>query len=217
VELLNFIADFGSLVVSSKQEVLSLLLQHIYLSAAAIILAALIAIPGGILISRVKILGGPLIAIAGVLYNIPSLALFGFLVPFFGIGSVTALIALCIYAILPLLRNTYIGLTEVDPAIVEAAKGMGVNDWQLLIRVQLPLALPVIMTAFRQVVVMTIGVTAIAAFVGAGGLGILVFRGRGMMDTPMIVYSTLLIALLAVIADRSFGLVERKIREKMGV
>lgn len=214
---MNFIADFGSLVVSSKQEVLSLLLQHIYLSAAAIILAALIAIPGGILISRVKILGGPLIAIAGVLYNIPSLALFGFLVPFFGIGSVTALIALCIYAILPLLRNTYIGLTEVDPAIVEAAKGMGVNDWQLLIRVQLPLALPVIMTAFRQVVVMTIGVTAIAAFVGAGGLGILVFRGRGMMDTPMIVYSTLLIALLAVIADRSFGLVERKIREKMGV
>lgn len=214
---MNFIVDFASLVVSSKQEVLSLLLQHIYLSATAITLAALIAIPGGILISRVKILGGPLIAIAGVLYNIPSLALFGFLVPFLGIGSVTALIALCVYAILPLLRNTYIGLTEVDPAIVEAAKGMGVNNWQLLFRVQLPLALPVIMTAFRQVVVMTIGVTAIAAFVGAGGLGILVFRGRGMMDTPMIVYSTLLIALLAVIADQSFGFLERKIREKMGV
>lgn len=214
---MEFISDFGSLVVSSKQEVLSLLIQHIYLSAAAIILAALIAIPGGILISRVEILGGPLIAIAGVLYNIPSLALFGLLVPFFGIGSVTALIALCVYAILPLLRNTYIGLTEVDSAIVEAAKGMGVNNWQLLWRVQLPLALPVIMTAVRQVVVMTIGVTAIAAFVGAGGLGILVFRGRAMMDTPMIVYSTLLIALLAVMSDRSLGFLEQKIRGKMGV
>jgi len=215
--MLEFISNFGSLVVSSKQEVLSLLIQHIYLSAAAILLAALIAIPGGILISRVEILGGPLIAIAGVLYNIPSLALFGLLVPFFGIGSVTALIALCVYAILPLLRNTYIGLTEVDPAIVEAAKGMGVNNWQLLWRVQLPLALPVIMTALRQVVVMTIGVTAIAAFVGAGGLGILVFRGRAMMDTPMIVYSTLLIAILAVMSDRSLGFLEQKIREKMGV
>ena len=215
--MLEFISNFGSLVVSSKQEVLSLLIQHIYLSAAAIILAALIAIPGGILISRVEILGGPLIAIAGVLYNIPSLALFGLLVPFFGIGSVTALIALCVYAILPLLRNTYIGLTEVDPAIVEAAKGMGVNNRQLLWRVQLPLALPVIMTALRQVVVMTIGVTAIAAFVGAGGLGILVFRGRAMMDTPMIVYSTLLIAILAVMSDRSLGFLEQKIREKMGV
>lgn len=214
---MDFISGFGTLLVSSRQEVQLLLIQHIYLSATAIALAAIIAIPGGILISRVKILGGPLIAIAGVLYIIPSLALFGFLVPIFGIGSVTALIALCIYAILPLLRNTYIGLTEVDPAIVEAARGMGVNNWQLLWRVQLPLALPVIMTALRQVVVMTIGVTAIAAFVGAGGLGILVFRGRGMMDTPMIIYSTLLIALLAVIADRSFGFAERKIRDKMGV
>lgn len=214
---LEFISNFGSLVVNTKQEVVSLLIQHIYLSAVAVTLAALLAIPGGILISRVKFLGGPLIGLAGILYNIPSLALFGFLVPFFGIGTVTALIALCLYSLLPLLRNTYIGLTEVDPAIIEAAQGMGVNNWQLLWRVQLPLALPIIMTALRQVVVMTIGVTAIAAFVGAGGLGILVFRGRGMMDSPMIVYSTLLIALLAVLADRSFGFVERKIREKMGV
>lgn len=214
---MDFLSDFGFLVVNSKQEVMSLLIQHIYLSAVAITLAALLAIPGGILISRVKFLGGPLIGIAGILYNIPSLALFGFLVPFFGIGTVTALIALCLYSLLPLLRNTYIGLTEVDPAIIEAAQGMGANNRQLLWRVQLPLALPVIMTALRQVVVMTIGVTAIAAFVGAGGLGILVFRGRGMMDSPMILYSTLLIALLAVLADRSFGFVERKIREKMGV
>jgi len=214
---MEFISNFGSLVVNSKLEVVSLLIQHIYLSAVAVTLAALLAIPGGILISRVKFLGGPLIGLAGILYNIPSLALFGFLVPFFGIGTVTALIALCLYSLLPLLRNTYIGLTEVDPAIIEAAQGMGVNSWQLLWRVQLPLALPIIMTALRQVVVMTIGVTAIAAFVGAGGLGILVFRGRGMMDSPMIVYSTLLIALLAVLADRSFGFVERKIREKMGV
>lgn len=209
--------DLLSLIVTSRQQVVPLLWQHIYLSAVAVVLATIIAVPCGILISRVKLLGGPLIGLAGILYNIPSLALFGFLVHFFGIGSAPAMIALSIYALLPILRNTYIGLTEIDPAMTEAARGMGVNEWQLLWRVELPLAFPVIMAAIRQVVVMTIGITAIAAFVGAGGLGILVFQGRAMMDNAMIIYSTLLIAILAVIADQVFGLLERKIKQKVGV
>lgn len=213
---MGFIHDLTTLVVGSRQEVLSLLWQHIYLSAVAVFFAALIAVPFGILISKIKYLGGPIISLAGILYNIPSLALLGFLVHFFGIGTAPAMIALCIYALLPILRNTFIGLTEIDPAIVEAARGMGVDDWQLLWRVELPLAFPVIMAAIRQVVVMTIGITAIAAFVGAGGLGILVFRGRGMMDNAMIIYSTFLIAILAIIADQSFGLLEKKIRQKVG-
>lgn len=214
---MGLIHDLTTLVVTSRQEVISLLWQHIYLSAVAVFFAALIAVPCGILISKVKVLGGPIISLAGILYNIPSLALFGFLVHFFGIGSGPAMIALCIYALLPILRNTYLGLTEIDPATTEAARGMGAGEWQLLWRVELPLAFPVIMAAIRQVVVMTIGITAIAAFVGAGGLGILVFRGRAMMDNAMIIYSTFLIALLAIIADQSFGVLERKIKQKVGV
>lgn len=214
---MGLIHDLTTLVVTSRQEVISLLWQHIYLSAVAVFFAALIAVPCGILISKVKVLGGPIISLAGILYNIPSLALFGFLVHFFGIGSGPAMIALCIYALLPILRNTYLGLTEIDPATTEAARGMGAGEWQLLWRVELPLAFPVIMATIRQVVVMTIGITAIAAFVGAGGLGILVFRGRAMMDNAMIIYSTFLIALLAIIADQSFGVLERKIKQKVGV
>lgn len=208
--------EIGALIISSKQEVLTLLVQHIYVSVTAVLLAALVAIPCGILISRVRILGGPLIGLAGTLYTIPSLALFGFLVPFLGIGSAPATVALFIYALLPLLRNTYIGIVEVDKAAVEAALGMGVNRWQLLWRVELPLALPVILAGFRMVVVMTIGLAAIAAFVGGGGLGVLVFRGRALMDTAMIIYATLLIAALAVMADQLCGRLERKARKIVG-
>jgi len=206
---------FFSIMVSTRGEALSYLAQHIYLTLVTVAAACVIAIPAGVLISRTRGLSVTLITVASLLYTIPSLALFGLLVPVMGIGNRTALTALIVYALFPLIRNTYVGITGIEPSIIEAAQGMGVNQRQLLWRVQLPLASPLIISGIRQVVVMTIGIAAIAAFVGAGGLGIMVFEAQEMMNVPLIVYSTLLLAGLAFVADRLIGMVERRVRKML--
>jgi osmoprotectant transport system permease protein len=155
------------------------------------------------------------LGIASVFQTIPSLALFGFLIPIpfiGGIGKRTAVVALVLYALLPILRNTYVGLTGIDPAVLEAATAMGMTPWQVMWRVRLPLALSVILAGIRTATVITIGVATIAAAIGAGGLGTFIFRGVAMVSDAVILAGAIPAALLALLADGLLALLERRLR-----
>jgi osmoprotectant transport system permease protein len=191
-------------------------LQHILLSLTGIFCGAVLAIPGGIFISRHPRWGSPLIQLTGMLYTIPSLALLGLLIPFLGLGWTPTIVALTLYSLLPLLRNTYVGIAEVDVFAKEAAIGMGATDRQLFVQVEWPLALPFIMAGLRTVTVMTIGIATLGALVGAGGLGVLIFRGLHMMDNSLLVAGTLPVALMAVTADNLLEWFETKMRSRLG-
>lgn len=203
------------LAVERKALVFLSLREHITISLLACFLIALSGIPLGILIARFRAAAPWVIGVTGVLYTIPALALFGFMIPLLGIGVRPTLFALFIYGLLPLVRNTYVGITTVDPAIVEAARGMGSTEWQLLWRVQIPLALPVIVAGFRTVAVMTVSVATIAAFIGAGGLGVLIFRGITSYYTELVVLGSFLVAALAVGVDGALGLLERRLLRRV--
>ncbi len=190
-----------------------LLLQHIEISLAAIIIAILFGGIVGILISEYQRSAKPTLGVINFLYTIPSISMLGFLIPFSGIGNTTAVIALTIYALLPMVRNTYTGMTNVDPAILEAAKGMGSTKWQTLFRVQLPLAMPVILSGIRSMVTMTIALAGIASFIGAGGLGVAIYRGITTNNAAMTVAGSLLIAVLALLVDFILGFVEKRMRK----
>ncbi len=143
------------------------------------------------------------------IYTIPSISLLGFLIPFSGIGDATAVIALTVYALLPMVRNTYTGLTNVSPLLIEAATGMGCTRWQVLYKVKLPLAMPVIIAGIRNMTVMTIALGGIASFIGAGGLGVAIYRGITTNNKAMTIAGSLLIAVLAVAADALIGVIEK--------
>jgi len=190
-------------------------LRHVMLVAVSIGIATAIAVPLGVVLTRRPAWSRLVLGVAGVLQTIPSLALFGFLIPapwIGGIGVRTALVALTLYALLPVLRNTVTGITGVDPAIREAGRGMGMTDWELLSRVELPLAAPVIIAGIRVATVIGIGVATIAAAIGAGGLGVFIFRGVAMVDNRTILAGALPAAGLAVFADLALGAVERRVR-----
>ena len=210
-----FIMRMGQLLVDRKEFFLKLMGEHIVLSSIANAWITAIGISLGIYITRQKKIANLVLAMTNVLYTIPSIALFGFLVSFTGIGNTSALIALTAYGILPIIRNTYVGIEEVDPQIVEAAIGMGSTDLQLLWKVQIPIALPVIIAGFRTMVVMTIALAGIASFIGAGGLGVAIWRGITTNFTEMTVLGSLLVALLAMGSDLILGLVERLIRKRV--
>ena len=196
-------------------EILRETLRHVMLVAVSIGIATAIAVPLGVLLTRRPAWSRLVLGLAGVLQTIPSLALFGFLIPapwIGGIGVRTALVALTLYALLPVLRNTVTGITGVDPAIREAGRGMGMTDWELLSRVELPLAAPVIIAGIRVATVIGIGVATIAAAIGAGGLGVLIFRGVAMVDNRTILAGALPAAGLAVFADLALGALERRVR-----
>ena len=159
-----------ALLVEKRDWFFELLLQHIGISLISIALAALIGLSLGIAIATWRRGAKPVLALVNFVYTIPSIALFGFLIPITGIGDPTAIVALTVYALLPMVRNTYTGLTTIDPAIIEAARGMGSTDRQLLYRIELPLAAPVIMSGIRNMATMTIALAGIATFIGAGGL-----------------------------------------------
>jgi len=183
------------------------------LVAVSTILAAAIGIPLGILLTRRPRLARPILGIAGVLQTIPSLALFGFLLPLpliGGIGARTAIVALLVYAMLPILRNTYAGILSVDPAIAEAATGLGMTGRQRLWWVEIPLALPVVLAGVRIATVVSIGLATIAAAIGAGGLGVLIYRGIAIVDNRQILAGAVPAALLALAADALLGLLERR-------
>ncbi|MDK2897690.1 MAG: osmoprotectant transport system permease protein [Candidatus Atribacteria bacterium] len=208
---MDFVINVFQLMIERQELVVESLLQHIYVSLTAIALIAAVGIPVGILISQLPKLAPPVIFLTGFLYTIPVLALFGFMIPILGIGYKPTLFALFIYGLLPLVRNTYVGITEVDPFIIEAARGMGSTPTQILFWIQLPLALPVIIAGFRTVVVMTISVATIAAFIGAGGLGVLIFRGINSYYPELIVLGSLLVAMLALLTDGLLGILEKRL------
>ena len=197
-----------------RVEVLSLSGQHLVLVVASTMMAALIAVPLGVVATRRARLGRWILGLANVVQTIPSLALIGFLIPLpilGGIGARTAMVVLVFYALLPIVRNTYTGITGVDPAIRQAALGMGLTDRQLLMRVELPLALPVIFAGLRVATVVSVGVATIAAYIGAGGLGSLIFRGINMLDNRLILAGAIPAALMALGADWGLGRVERRL------
>jgi osmoprotectant transport system permease protein len=201
-------------ILHNRTEVLELTAEHLWLVGASIALAVLIGIPLGILITRWPVLSKPILGGANIIQTIPSLALFGFLLPAPWIGARAdrlAIVALTFYALLPLIRNTYTGIKGVDPAVVEAGRGMGMTDRQLLWQVQLPLALSVIIAGVRVATVLSIGVATIAAAIGAGGLGEYIFRGLAMVNNQVIMAGAIPAAGLALFADASLGWLEKRL------
>ncbi|MCL6632961.1 MAG: ABC transporter permease [Alicyclobacillus herbarius] len=182
-------------------EVVSKTGQHLYLSLVAVVIACVVSVPLGIFLTRHKRLATPIITVVSIIQTIPSLALLGFMIPLFGIGTTPALIALTLYALLPIVRNTYTGILEVDASLIEAGHGMGMTRRQILWMVELPLARSVIMAGVRTAAVLTIGVATLATFIGAGGLGDLIIRGIDMIDTPMILAGAIPAAVLAILFD----------------
>jgi osmoprotectant transport system permease protein len=200
---------------SHRAEILAATREHLTLVLISMAIAVAIGVPLGLaLVTHPRWRTGAL-AVASVFQTIPSLALFGFLIPLpflGGIGARTAIIALVLYALLPILRNTYVGLTGIDPAIIEAAEAMGMTERQILFRVRLPLATSFILAGIRTATVITIGVATIAAAIGAGGLGTFIFRGVAMVSDAVILAGAIPAALLALLADFLLGLLERRLR-----
>ncbi|HSD32389.1 MAG TPA: ABC transporter permease [Gemmatimonadales bacterium] len=199
--------------VENSREVLGLLGQHVFLVLVSTAIAVAIGLPLGILLTRRPAWRRPVLGLANIFQTIPSLALFGFLIPLpllGGIGARTAIVALVVYALLPIVRNTYTGIAGVDPAVREAGRGMGMTDGELLRLVELPLAASVILAGIRVATVVGVGTATIAAAIGAGGLGVYIFRGVAVVDDRLILAGALPAALLALAADGLLGLVERK-------
>jgi osmoprotectant transport system permease protein len=191
--------------------VLLLLRQHVYLVGVSTGVALAVGLPLGVLVTRRPAWRRPVLGLANVFQTVPSLALFGLLIPVFGIGAWTAITALVVYALLPIVRNTYAGITGVDPAVRDAGRGMGMTDGELLRLVELPLAAGVILAGVRVATVVSVGIATIAAAIGAGGLGVYIFRGVASVDDTLILAGAVPAAFLALLADGLLGLAERKL------
>ena len=204
-----------SFFAEHRAEILTATLDHIELVLISMLTAILIAVPLGMFIVQRPALRAISIGIANVFQTIPSLALFGFLIPIpfiGGIGKRTAIVALVLYALLPILRNTYVGLSGIDPAVLEAAQAMGMTRAQILFRVRFPLALSVILAGIRTATVITIGIATIAAAIGAGGLGTFIFRGVALVSDSLILAGAIPAAVLALIEDFLLGMLESRLR-----
>ncbi|TKC16744.1 ABC transporter permease [Robertmurraya kyonggiensis] len=204
MELLNTFVD-------RKTDIWIAFQEHIFLAGIAMIIAIVIAVPLGIILTRYKKFAEPIIGVTAIIQTVPSLALLGFMLPIFGIGKVPAVIALTLYALLPILRNTYTGILGVDPALVDAGRGMGMTSRQILFMVELPLTLPILMAGIRTATVLTIGVAALATFIGAGGLGDLITRGLNVMDKNLILAGAIPAAILAIVFDFALKKLEDKV------
>ena len=190
---------------------LNLTVEHILISLLAISIASVLGIILGIIISEYRRFSGLILGTVNILYTIPSIALLGFFITITGVGNTTALIALIIYALLPIIRSTYTGIININPLIIEASEGMGSTKLQQLFKIKLPLALPVLMSGIRNMVTMTIALAGIASFVGAGGLGVAIYRGITTNNSAMTFLGSLLIALLALIFDFILGIIEKRL------
>lgn len=202
-------------LLEHRGEILATTLEHLALVVIAMVIAILIGVPLGLFIVHRPALRAIALGIANVFQTIPSLALFGFLIPIpfiGGIGKRTAVVALVLYALLPILRNTYVGLTEIDPAVLESAEAMGMTRSQILFRVRLPLASAFILAGIRTATIITIGVATIAAAIGAGGLGTFIFRGVALVSNGLLLAGAVPAAALALLADFFLGLIERRLR-----
>lgn len=204
-------------ILQNRAQVMELTLEHLWLVGFSTLFAALIGIPLGIAIAHRPKLNKPVLASANIIQTIPSLALFGFLLPLPWLGERAdrlAILALTLYALLPIIRNTYTGIRGVDPAVLEAARGMGLTDKQILYQVELPLAVSVILSGVRVAVVISIGLATIAAAIGAGGLGEFIFRGLAMVDNSVILAGAIPAAILALSADFGVGWLEKRLRTR---
>jgi osmoprotectant transport system permease protein len=204
-------------LIKYASEIIEHTLEHFFLVGIAIGIAILLGIPLGILITRQVNLRRPILGIANILQTIPSLALFGLLIPvpiIGGIGVVPAIVSLILYSLLPIIRNTYTGISGVDASIREAGRGMGMTDKQLLLQVEIPLALPIILAGVRVATVIAIGIATIAAAIGAGGLGVFIFRGIAVVNDQLILAGAVPAALMALIADLVIGWLEKKLTVK---
>ena len=209
--------SFFQFILQNRGQVADLTLEHLWLVGVSTLLAALIGIPLGIAIAQRPRLNKPVLASANIIQTIPSLALFGFLLPMPWLGERAdrlAILALTLYALLPIIRNTYTGIRGVDPAVVEAGRGMGLTESQLLFQVELPLAASVILSGVRVAVVISVGLATIAAAIGAGGLGEFIFRGLAMVDDKVILAGAIPAAILALGADMALGWLERRLRTR---
>lgn len=205
---MNFFARHGT-------EIATLTIEHIWLTAAAMLFSTAIAVPIGIWLTRAPRWANPILGIANVLQTIPSLAMFGFLLPLPWLGERAAriaIVALTAYALLPILRNTYAGIRGIDPSITEVARALGLTDVQRLFKVELPLAASFILAGLRTATVTCIGIATIAAAVGAGGLGELIFRGVASVDNRLVLAGAVPAALLALVADALLGLLEHRFK-----
>ena len=206
--------NLWNFLLQNRLDIADLTLEHLWMVGISTLIAVAVGIPVGILIARKPVLRTPVIATANIIQTIPSLALFGFLLPAPWIGDRAgrlAILALTLYALLPLIRNTYAGIEGVDLAVVEAARGMGLTDWQVLVKVQLPLASSVILAGIRVAVVISVGLATIAAAIGAGGLGELIFRGLAMVNNTVILAGAIPAAVMALSADVLLGWMERRL------
>jgi osmoprotectant transport system permease protein len=206
--------NFWQFISQNHAQVIELTLEHLWLVGISTVLAVMIGIPLGILITRWPPLNKPVLGAANIIQTIPSLALFGFLLPAPWIGARAdrlAILALTLYALLPLIRNTYVGIKGVDPAVIEAGRGMGLTDRQLLFQVQLPLASGVIVAGVRVATVISVGLATIAAAIGAGGLGEFIFRGLAMVDNSVILAGAVPAAAMALAADFGLGWIEKRL------
>ena len=202
--MINFFTENYSLIGEK-------LLEHLFISLVSLGLGILVALPLGILLSKHEKISNGVMRVASVLQTVPSFALLALMIPVFGVGKMTAISALFIYSLLPILRNTFLGLTSVTPSIVDAAKGMGMEERQILLKVKIPLALPVIMAGIRLSAVYVLAWTTLAAYVGAGGLGDFIFNGLNNYVPPMIIWGIIPITLLALATDHLL----RKLEERL--
>lgn len=195
-------------------ELLTKSVEHIYISGLALILGVIVAVPLGILLTRTKKISKYVIGLTSLLQTVPSLALLAIMIPIFGVGKLPAVVALFIYSLLPILRNTYTGVAGVDENIVDAAKGMGMTNLQSMVIVEIPLAAPVIMSGIRLSGVYVIAWATIASYIGAGGLGDFIFAGLNNYNPPSIILGTIPVTILALIVDNLLSKVERLIERK---
>lgn len=201
---MDFFQIYGGQIVTTT-------LQHIYISFVSLVLGAIVAVPLGILLTRAPKVANTVLGITSALQTIPSLALLTLMIPFLGVGRLPAIVALFIYSLLPILRNTYIGLKNVDPHYLDVAKGMGMTPYQSIIQVELPLALPTIMAGIRLAAVYVIAWASLASYIGAGGLGVLIFSGLDNYQPSLIFAGTIPVTILALLADYLLGKLEYKL------
>lgn len=211
------IKEMFNLVFERKSFFIELLIQHIEISAIAIAVAIVIGGVAGLIISEYGRSAKPTLAVINFFYTVPSISMLGFLIPFSGVGNATAIIALIIYALLPMVINVYTGLTNVDEAILEAAKGMGSTRVQILFKIKLPLTMPVVFSEIRIMVTMTIALAGIASFIGAGGLGVAIYRGITTNNMAMTMAGSLLIAILALVVDGVMNVIENMLKRRVRV
>ena len=211
---MELLKEIFQIYMERREWFLELFGQHLKIAGIAIVLAGIMGLLLGIFIAEKEFMAPVILTLANIFYTIPSISLLGILIPFTGIGDKTAIIALTLYGLMPMIRNTYTGICGVSQEIIQAARGMGSTDIQILWRIKLPLALGVILAGVRNMVVMTLSVTAIAAFIGAGGLGVAIYRGITIYNPALSFAGSVLIALLALIADLLLGILENYVKKR---